>query len=210
MTITGNNLAGATAVHFGTKLATITGDTPTSVTVTSPSGSGAVDVTVTTPGGTSNPLPFFYVGAPFKSSLSASSGPLAGGNTITVNGTGLSTATVVHFGADTAAPTVVSDSLITVPVPAGGAAGSVEVSPASTLPSRSMAPASKSSRSVRLVLLTSTWASTPMFRVRGTRGAELGMDADVLENCRPVGALRSSEESAHRPGSCSSAARRRT
>ncbi|WP_432010350.1 IPT/TIG domain-containing protein [Streptomyces cucumeris] len=127
VTITGTNLAGATAVRFGSKLATITANTPTSVTVTSPSGTGVVDVTVTTPGGTSNPLQFFYVGAPFKASLSASSGPLVGGNTITLSGTGLSTATTVSFGATNATPTVVSDSTLTVVVPAGAAAGSVPV-----------------------------------------------------------------------------------
>ncbi|MEU8822292.1 IPT/TIG domain-containing protein [Streptomyces sp. NPDC048636] len=127
VTITGTNLGGATAVHFGSKLATITANTPTSVTVTSPSGTGVVDVTVTTPGGTSNPLQFFYVGAPFKSSLSASSGPLIGGNTLTINGTGLSTATNVAFGTNNATPAIVSDSTLTVTVPAGTGAGSVPV-----------------------------------------------------------------------------------
>ncbi|MDH6711172.1 hypothetical protein P3T27_007924 [Kitasatospora sp. MAA19] len=126
--ITGTNLGGATAVHFGSKLATITANTATSVTVISPSGSGVVQVTVTTPGGTSNPLNFYYVGAPFKAALSDTSGPLAGGNVITITGTGLSTATAVHFGANTATPTVVSDSVITVAVPAGAAVGSVGVS----------------------------------------------------------------------------------
>ncbi|WP_371502062.1 IPT/TIG domain-containing protein [Kitasatospora sp. NBC_00374] len=128
VTITGTNLGGATAVKFGTKPATITANTPTSVTAVSPSGTGTVGVTVTTPGGTSNPLSFFYVGAPFKASLSAASGALAGGNAITITGTGLSTATSVAFGANSAVPTVTSDSLISVTVPAGVAAGSVGVS----------------------------------------------------------------------------------
>jgi hypothetical protein len=128
VTITGTNLANASVVKFGSKNAAITANTPTSVTVTSPSGTGAVPVTVTTPGGTSNPLTFFYIGAPFKSGLSASSGPLVGGNTVTITGTGLSTASSVHFGANTATPTVASDSVITVAVPAGAAAGSVGVS----------------------------------------------------------------------------------
>ncbi|MEV4616525.1 IPT/TIG domain-containing protein [Kitasatospora sp. NPDC049258] len=128
VTITGTNLGGATAVKFGTKSATITANTATSVTAISPSGTGTVGVTVTTPGGTSNPLSFFYVGAPFKSALSAASGVLAGGNTITITGTGLSTATAVNFGANSAVPTVTSDSLISVIVPAGAAAGSVGVS----------------------------------------------------------------------------------
>ncbi|QKV93119.1 IPT/TIG domain-containing protein [Streptomyces sp. NA02950] len=127
VTITGTNLGGATAVHFGSKLATITANTDISVTVTSPSGTGVVDVTVTTPGGTSNPLQFFYVGAPFKSALSASSGPLGGGNTVTISGTGLSTATGVSFGANTVTPTIVSDSSLSVTVPQGAAAGPVGV-----------------------------------------------------------------------------------
>ncbi|MFF3543036.1 IPT/TIG domain-containing protein [Streptomyces platensis] len=128
VTITGTNLGGATAVKFGTKNATITANTPTSVTVTSPSGTGTVPVTVTTPGGTSNPLQFFYVGAPFKSTLSPVSGVTAGGNTVTITGTGLSTATAVNFGATAATPTVVNDGQLTVTVPAGAAAGPVSVS----------------------------------------------------------------------------------
>jgi hypothetical protein len=129
VTITGTNLANTSAVTFGTKPATsVTNVSPTQVTAVSPSGTGSVGVTVTTSGGTSNPVPFFYVGAPFKSSLSPSSGALAGGNTVTINGTGLSTATSVSFGGNTATPTVVSDTALTVLVPAGAAAGPVSVS----------------------------------------------------------------------------------
>ncbi|MFJ7182413.1 IPT/TIG domain-containing protein [Streptomyces massasporeus] len=128
VTITGTNLSGTTAVTFGTKPATsITNVTPTQVTAVSPSGTGSVGVAVTTPGGTSNPIPFFYVGAPFKSSLGQTSGPLAGGNTITISGTGLATATSVSFGANSATPTVVSDNQLNVTVPAGTVAGAVGV-----------------------------------------------------------------------------------
>lgn len=128
VTITGTNLSGATAVHFGTRSATsVTNVSPTQVTAVSPSGNGVVGVTVTTPGGTSNPVSFFYVGAPFKQSLSPTSGSTAGGETVTITGTGLSTATSVSFGANDATPTVVSDGQITVAAPAG-AAGSVGVS----------------------------------------------------------------------------------
>ncbi|MFD8417589.1 IPT/TIG domain-containing protein [Streptomyces sp. NPDC059650] len=129
VTITGTNLSNTSAVKFGSKSATnITQVSPTQVTAVSPSGTGTVGVTVTTPGGTSNPVPFFYVGAPFKSSLGTTSGPLAGGNTITLTGTGLSTATSVSFGGVTATPTVNSDSSLSVTVPAGAAAGPVSVS----------------------------------------------------------------------------------
>ena len=129
VTITGTNLSSTSAVTFGSKPATsVTNVSPTQVTAVAPSGTGTVGVTVTTPGGTSNPVSFFYVGAPFKSALGASSGPLAGGNTITINGTGLSTATSVSFGGVAATPTVVSDSQVSVTVPAGAAAGPVGVS----------------------------------------------------------------------------------
>ncbi len=127
VTITGTNLAGTTAVRFGGKSATsVTNVSPTQVTAVSPAGSGSVGVTVTTPGGTSNPVPFFYVGAPFKQSISPITGSTAGGETVTINGVGLASATNVAFGANNAAPTVVSDSQITVAAPAG-AAGSVGV-----------------------------------------------------------------------------------
>ncbi len=127
VTITGTNLGGATAVRFGTKLATITANTPTSVTVTSPSGTGTVGVTVTTAGGTSNPLSFFYVGPPFKLSISPTFGATAGGDLVTITGTGLSTANSVSFGANSATPTVINDGQITVTAPAGAAAGAVGV-----------------------------------------------------------------------------------
>ena len=54
VTITGTNLTGASAVHFGANAATgVVVNSATSVTATSPAGTGTVDVTVTTPGGTS-------------------------------------------------------------------------------------------------------------------------------------------------------------
>jgi hypothetical protein len=53
VTITGQQLAGATAVHFGSATGTITANTATSITATSPAGSGVVDVTVTAGGKTS-------------------------------------------------------------------------------------------------------------------------------------------------------------
>jgi eukaryotic-like serine/threonine-protein kinase len=53
VTITGTGLAGATSVRFGGVAGTITADSSTEVTVTSPPGSGTVDLTVITPAGTS-------------------------------------------------------------------------------------------------------------------------------------------------------------
>lgn len=127
VTITGTNLGSATAVRFGSKTATITGNTETSVTVVSPSGAGPVPVTVTTPGGIAGPLTFYYIGPPFKASLSPAVGVVAGGDTVTITGIGLSTAQSVAFGAESVEPTVVNDGELTVTVPAGAAAGVVGV-----------------------------------------------------------------------------------
>ncbi|MFD4143022.1 IPT/TIG domain-containing protein [Streptomyces sp. NPDC058572] len=118
VTITGTNLAGATAVRFGGKSATITGNTPTSVSALSPAGAGAVDTSVITPGGTSEPVQFFYVQPPVVLSVSPASGAVAGGDTITITGRNLATANSVEFGGTPVVPTVVSDTEITVVTPA--------------------------------------------------------------------------------------------
>ncbi|MGW8949134.1 IPT/TIG domain-containing protein [Streptomyces sp. NPDC055709] len=126
VTITGINLAGATAVHFDGKSATITGNTPTSVSVLSPAGTGAVGARVTTAGGTSGPLGFHYIQPPVVLTVSPASGAAAGGDTVTITGRNLGTATSVDFGATPVVPTVVSDTEITVATPAT-AAGEVSL-----------------------------------------------------------------------------------
>ena len=127
VTITGVNLINAIFVSFGSNLATITSNTPTSITVISPSGCGVVDVVVKTNGGTSNSLDFFYISPPSFSSMSANSGPTSGGNTVDLFGRYLSTATNVSFGSNNVVPTIISDSQISVAVPAGTSAGTVSV-----------------------------------------------------------------------------------
>ncbi len=58
--LVGLNLYGATAVNFGSSLATITSETQTSIAVKTPPGTGAVTVTVTTFAGTSGALTYTY------------------------------------------------------------------------------------------------------------------------------------------------------
>jgi IPT/TIG domain len=74
VTVSGDNLGSASAVNFGPgNPGTITADSATSVTATSPPGTGTVDVTVTTPSGTtvpSEPDQFTY-GTPVLSKLSS-------------------------------------------------------------------------------------------------------------------------------------------
>ncbi|MGA2122555.1 MAG: IPT/TIG domain-containing protein [Methanoregula sp.] len=129
VTITGTGLTGATTVNFGSTPGTITANTATSISVTAPGGSGAVDITVITPGGTSPVTPadkFTYQAAPFVSSTSPIAGSVTGGRSVTLYGTGFTGATVVDFGSTPATITANTGSLITVIAPAH-AAGVVDV-----------------------------------------------------------------------------------
>ncbi|MEU6328760.1 IPT/TIG domain-containing protein [Streptomyces sp. NPDC047049] len=121
VTMNGTNLSGASSVKFGSNAATILTNTAGQITVIAPAGPpSSVNVTVTTAGGTSNPLPYFYLSAPTLSDLSPHLGPATGGNTVTVFGTNLTLTNAVNFGGNPAtAITVVSDNQLTVTAPAG-------------------------------------------------------------------------------------------
>ncbi len=130
VTITGTDLANATAVDFGTNAATIVSDTATQIVVASPAGSTeTVDVTVTTAAGTSSTSAvdqFTYTVAPTVTGIGTTAGPPSGGTTVTIIGTDLANAMAVDFG--TNAATIVSDTAtqIVVASPAGSA-GTMDV-----------------------------------------------------------------------------------
>ncbi|AYV46331.1 hypothetical protein CFHF_15635 [Caulobacter flavus] len=132
VTITGTNLAGATAVTFGGSAATgFTVNSNTQITATAPANAaGTYDIRVTTVGGTSATSAadqFTYVAAPTVTSISPTAGPIGGGTTVIITGTGLSGATAVTFGGTAATGyTVNSGSQITATAPAG-AVGTVDV-----------------------------------------------------------------------------------
>ena len=134
VTVTGTNFTGATAVKFGTTSASFTVNSATSITATSPAGSaGAVDVTVTTSAGTSTTSSadqFTYTSspppAPTVTSVSPTSGPTAGGTSVTITGANFSGATAVKFGTASATFTVNSATSITATSPAG-TAGAVDI-----------------------------------------------------------------------------------
>lgn len=99
VTLLGTHLTGATAVHFGPRLATdVVVVSDHEIALVTPAGHGVVDVTVTTPGGTSGPMPFYYIPPPHVTGLSPASGPVPGGTTVTLTGSSLSTARTVGFG----------------------------------------------------------------------------------------------------------------
>ncbi len=125
--ITGSGFTGATGFTFGGTTASCTVDSDTQITCTSPSHTaGAVDVVVTVPGGSATSVGGFTYVNPTITSLTPNSGPVAGGTSVVITGTGFTGATGVTFGGTTASCTVNSDTQITCTSPSH-AAGPVDV-----------------------------------------------------------------------------------
>jgi hypothetical protein len=124
----GTDLSGATSVTFGGVGATITNNTPTALTVTTPAGAaGTVNVVVTTPNGTLTLTGAYrYIAAPAIGSVVANSGSTSGGQFVTINGTSLGNAISVTFGGSPAPITSNIATAIVVATPAH-AAGAVNV-----------------------------------------------------------------------------------
>jgi hypothetical protein len=132
--ITGTGFTGASAVNFGTRPATsFTVNSGTSITALAPAGtSGSVDVTVTGPAGTSATTSgdLYKYKAPTVSSVSPSTGPTAGGTSVTITGSGfaLGAATTFRFAADVATSVnCTSTSVCTALSPPHAKAGTVDV-----------------------------------------------------------------------------------
>src|SRR5271166_2793165 len=132
VTITGTNFTGATSVSFGGVPAfdfTVLSDTQ--ITVSSPpvSMSGVVDVMVSTPTGTSATSSgdkFTFLGPPAVTSVSPTSGPAGGGNTVIITGTSFIGTTAVDFGT-TAATMYTVNSLTSIGATSPAGSGTVHV-----------------------------------------------------------------------------------
>lgn len=131
VTITGTGFTNATEVDFDSAdpdfVFTVVSDTEITATTAS-HADGTVDVTVVTPDGTSAVTPadqFTFLPGTEVTGISPASGPTAGGNTITITGTGFTGATGVWFQQNVsftthiakASFTVDSDTQITATVP---------------------------------------------------------------------------------------------
>jgi alpha-tubulin suppressor-like RCC1 family protein len=132
VTVTGAGFTGATAVRFGAAEATeVTVNSSSSITATTPAGTGAVDVTIVTPAGTSlvnHADRYTYQQPPAISKLSAKTGPATGGTSVTITGSQFNGATKVTFGGvEAKSVTVNSDSSITALAPAVATAGTVDI-----------------------------------------------------------------------------------
>jgi hypothetical protein len=131
VTITGTEFTGATQVRFGAGAASFTVLSPTSIIATAPAhAAGTVDVTVTNSAATSaTSTKDHFKYTPIVTSVSPSSGPLAGGTRVSVTGTGFAVgATTFKFGKRAAsAVTCTSSTSCEMTAPAAEAAGTVNV-----------------------------------------------------------------------------------
>jgi IPT/TIG domain len=136
VTVTGTGFTGASKVSFGTVPASnlaVASDTQLSVTSPQAAAAGPVRVTVTIPG-TSAASPanqYTYAAAaaaPTVTGVSPTSGPVAGGEHVTVTGTGFTGASKVSFGTVPGSNlAVASDTQLSVTSPQAAAAGPVDV-----------------------------------------------------------------------------------
>jgi hypothetical protein len=123
--VKGHNFVGDVSVRFGSVEATVVKVIgPNDVEVKTPKGYGVVDVVVSTPIGTSSKISAdhftFREGDPTVTSISPTSGPVGGGNSVTIKGTNLLGATALHFGSVSAKiDKDVSASSLVVTAPAG-------------------------------------------------------------------------------------------
>jgi len=136
VTVTGSRFTGATAANFGPARGTnVTVISDSQLTVTSPSqdvaGQSTVDVMVFNPAGASTVTPadqFTYVPPPVVTAINPALGPVGGGTTVTVTGTGFTGASAVNFGAVPGSSiTVVSDTQLTVVSPPVSPSGQTTV-----------------------------------------------------------------------------------
>ena len=131
VTITGTNLASATIVQFGSSAATIVSAFSTQIVVLAPPATpGTPDVTVITPGGTSATSDgdkYTYDARPVVATISENKGPLSGGTSLLITGSGFTLDPTVKFGGAPAQVTVTSPSSMTVTAPSTTSAGTVDV-----------------------------------------------------------------------------------
>lgn len=130
ITITGTNLIGTTGITInGVAATSVNVVSSTSVTAVTPAGTaGAKNVVLTTAGGSVTAAGGFnYVAPPVITTFTPNEGLLAGGETVTITGTGFTGTYSVTIGG-TAAPIVsVTDTQVVVTVPARATTGAVNI-----------------------------------------------------------------------------------
>jgi hypothetical protein len=131
VTIKGSGFASGASVSFGGANATsvnfISSAQLTAVTPANTAGAANVTVTDSDPGTASLAGGFMYVSNPTLTGVSPSSGPITGGTTVTISGSGFQSGAIVAFGAILAASVTVNSSTQVQAVTPAESAGSVAI-----------------------------------------------------------------------------------
>ncbi|MBZ5647086.1 MAG: IPT/TIG domain-containing protein [Acidobacteriia bacterium] len=123
VTITGagfSNVPTLPTVFFGaTQAVSVTFNSPTQLTATTPAGAGTVNVKVVNPDATSSTLAsaFTYVAAPALNSVAPNTGPATGGTVVTLTGANFVSGALASFQGVAAATTFVSNTKLTAVTP---------------------------------------------------------------------------------------------
>jgi hypothetical protein len=150
VTITGNNLSGATSVKFGSTSATITSDTNTQITTTVPSSATSGPVTVTTPTGSASSA-FTVLIPDFTIAVSPASQTVTRGSSVSY------TVTVTALNGFTGSVRLAINGL-----PGGGGAPTTSFNPSTISPG--------TSSTLRISTRGSSRTGTFTFTVSGTSG----------------------------------------
>jgi hypothetical protein len=201
--ITGTGFTGTISVRFGSTATSYTIVSNTQISAIAPPGTGVAQVTVTSPAGVSNGVSYTYgVAAPTLTGLSPSSGPVTGGNTVTLTGTGLTGTTAVRFGSTSATSvTVVSAARVTAVAPSGtgtatvtattpgGTSNGLSYTYASTGPNIvSLSPNSGPTGGSNTVLITGTgFSSATVVRFGSTATSFTVVSATQISVIAPAG-----------------------
>lgn len=130
VTITGTGFLSGATVDFGTSsCSNVTVASPTSITCTTPSGTGAVNVTVTNPDTQTGSATsaFTYVGPPTVTGISPNNGDIAGGTAITITGTNFDSGATISLGSVACTSPVFVNATTLTCTTGARAAGSVDV-----------------------------------------------------------------------------------
>ena len=132
VTITGTGFITGATVMFGGTAATVNTVTATSITATTPAhAAGSVAIVVTNPDTQTGTCActYTYEAAPSPTSVTPSTGPSAGGTSVTIGGTGFIPGATVTIGGTAATVGTVTSTSITATTPAGtpGSPASVAV-----------------------------------------------------------------------------------
>ena len=129
--ITGANFGAATGVTFrGAPGTAFQVTSPTTISVATPPNTvGAADVIVQSPAGASIPETFTYLAVPLPaiSAMTPTSGPTAGGTSVTITGSGFSGDSTVYFGGAPAVSATVTSPTSIIAVSPPHAVGTTDV-----------------------------------------------------------------------------------